>query len=106
MMVYSDESASAGGLGASEDQIRKRQSRFQGHWDSAGGQRPSLQTTRTNPSLAVMSGGEHGYNWDSLVSGSSTATPGTDTGGVHHNNNLKTFSGTADDDWSDLLNLA
>ncbi|KAJ2321822.1 hypothetical protein GGI00_006010, partial [Coemansia sp. RSA 2681] len=53
-----------------------------------------------------MSGGEHGYNWDSLVSGSSTVTPGTDTGGVHHNNNLKTFSGTADDDWSDLLNLA
>ncbi|KAJ2751012.1 mRNA binding protein puf3 [Coemansia pectinata] len=103
-MAYSDESASVGGgggLGANEDQIRKRQSRFQGHWDSAGGQKPSLQTTR-NPNLAVMSGAENGYNWESLVSGSSAATPGTDN---TLRNNLKTFSGNIDDDWSELLNL-
>ncbi|KAJ2037535.1 mRNA binding protein puf3 [Coemansia sp. S3946] len=104
-MAYSDESASVGGgsgLGANEDQIRKRQSRFQGHWDSAGGQKPSLQTAR-NPSLAVMSGAENGYNWESLVSGGSAATPGTDN---TLGNNLKTFSGNTDDDWSELLNLA
>ncbi|KAJ2035264.1 hypothetical protein GGI08_008808, partial [Coemansia sp. S2] len=104
-MAYSDESASVGGgsgLGANEDQIRKRQSRFQGHWDSAGGQKPSLQTAR-NPSLVVMGGAENGYNWESLVSGGSAATPGTDN---TLSNNLKTFSGNTDDDWSELLNLA
>ncbi|KAJ2684367.1 mRNA binding protein puf3 [Coemansia spiralis] len=104
-MAYSEESASGGGgggLGANEDQIRKRQSRFQGHWDSAGGQKASLQTTR-NPNLAVMSGAENGYSWESLVSGSSAVTPSTDN---TLRNNLKTIPGNIDDDWSELLNLA
>ncbi|KAJ2746442.1 mRNA binding protein puf3 [Coemansia sp. BCRC 34301] len=111
-MAYSDESASLGGLGASEDQIRKRQSRFQGHWDSAGSQRPTLQTTRNNPANLVVTsgGGEHRYNWDSLVSSASTVTPGIIDPNNNNNssssNSLKTFASNIDDDWSDLLNLA
>ncbi|KAJ2006062.1 mRNA binding protein puf3 [Coemansia thaxteri] len=100
-MVYPDNSSSvSGGLGANEDQIRKRQSRFQGHWDAAGSHQPALHAQR-NPGLTVASASHgHGYNWDSIVSGSNAATPGAD-GGLH---DLKTFSGTIDDDWSDLLN--
>ncbi|KAJ2356724.1 mRNA binding protein puf3 [Coemansia sp. RSA 2618] len=95
-MAHLNESSRAGGT-LGEEHHRKRQSRFQGHWDAAGGQGSRLQP-QSNIHVEIPAASQ-AYNWGMMATGNK-ATPGTANG----LGNLQTFSGTIDDDWSDLLN--
>ncbi|KAJ1759718.1 mRNA binding protein puf3 [Coemansia sp. RSA 2167] len=94
-MAHLNESSRAGGT-LGEEQHRKRQSRFQGHWDAAGGQGSRLQP-QSNIHVEIPATSQ-AYNWSLLAAGN-RAMPGTANG----LGNLQTFGGTIDDDWSDLL---
>ncbi|PIA16082.1 ARM repeat-containing protein [Coemansia reversa NRRL 1564] len=96
---YESSSASSA-LSGGDEQQRKRQSRFQGHWDAAGGQ-SSRQQTHSNVHVDIPSHGQP-YNWGllSAENKSTAATPATASG----MGNMQSFPGAVGDDWSDLLN--
>ncbi|KAJ2159535.1 mRNA binding protein puf3 [Coemansia sp. RSA 552] len=84
-----------------DDQGRKRQSRFQGHWDAAGSQPAPRRQPQSGIHVEIPATTQS-YGWGMLAAAApgSSAAPATANG----LNSLQTFSGTIDDDWSDLLN--
>ncbi|KAJ2799193.1 mRNA binding protein puf3 [Coemansia guatemalensis] len=100
-MAHPHESSSASSaLSAGDEQQRKRQSRFQGHWDAAGGQ-PARQQSQSNVHVDIPSRSQT-YDWGLPSAGNkATATTPATASGM---GNMQSFSGTIGDDWSDLLN--
>ncbi|KAJ2708391.1 hypothetical protein H4R19_004767, partial [Coemansia spiralis] len=86
-----------GGDGDGEDQQHKRQSRFQGHWDTASGQ--PLRQLPSGDIHVEIPPANLAYEWGLLASGTAAGSPQTANG----LGSLRTLTGTIDDDWSDLL---
>ncbi|KAJ2782728.1 mRNA binding protein puf3 [Coemansia javaensis] len=84
-------------LDASEDPQRKRQSRFQGHWDAAGSQ-PLRQPAKQDMRVEIPAAGP-AYDWGLLAPGAAAAAPKAANG----LGGLQALAAAADDDWSDLL---
>ncbi|KAJ2766092.1 hypothetical protein IWQ57_004516, partial [Coemansia nantahalensis] len=101
-MAHLNESARAGSAldGGGDDTQRKRQSRFQGHWDSASDQ-PLRQLPPGDIHVEIPPA-TLAYEWGLLAPGTGAAgaaLPQTANGlGA-----LRTLTSTIDDDWSDLL---
>ncbi|KAJ2382063.1 hypothetical protein GGI05_005774, partial [Coemansia sp. RSA 2603] len=112
-MSHLNEDSGGGAGGGDKPSTGKRQSRFQGHWDAAAatasaGQpsnplylhvsnsHPPANQNTGNSVINVNSGGSQSYSWDFFLSGSKPTTPATSMG-------IQTFTDSADDDWSRLL---